>query len=73
LIGPDQDLPDAIRVRHGRNSQGKVLHYYLNFSGTEQSFPYPYANGADLLTNAFISKRQTIKIAPWDLVLVAEH
>jgi beta-galactosidase len=73
LTGPDQDLPDMIKVRHGRNSQGKVLHYYLNFSGGEQSFVYAYANGADLLTNASISKGQTIKIAPWDLALVAEH
>ena len=73
LTGPDQDLPDVVKVRHGRNSQGNMLHYYLNFSGSKQSFVYPYADATDLLTNASISKGQTVTIGPWDLAIVAEH
>jgi beta-galactosidase len=73
LTGPDQSLPPEVKVRHGRNSQGKTLHYYLNFSGTMQSFAYPYSNGADLLTNNSITKGQTIKLSPWDLTIVCEH
>src|ERR1700757_2262079 len=51
LTGPDQNLPATVKVRHGRNALGKLLHYYLNFSREEQSFAYPYGDGSDLLTN----------------------
>ena len=32
LAGPDQQLPPAVRVRHGANRLGKRLHYYFNYS-----------------------------------------
>jgi beta-galactosidase len=72
LTGPDQNLPKEIKVRHGRNRQAKSLHYYLNFSGDQQSFVYPYSDGIDLLTNTSIKKGQTVKLGPWDLIVVLE-
>ena len=72
LTGPDQDLPPAVKVRHGRNRQGKLLHYYFNFSGDEEPFVYPYENGVDLLTNKPVNKGQTVRLAPWDLIIVSE-
>ena len=73
LTGPDQTLPAAVKVRHGRNAQGKLLHYYLNFSGEEQSFPYPYGNGSDLLTDTSLRDGQALKLKPWNLAIVAEQ
>ena len=73
LTGPDQNLPAAVKVRHGRNAQGKLLHYYLNFSGDEQSASYTYGNGSDLLTGASLKPGQTLKLKPWDLAIVAEQ
>lgn len=73
LTGPDQDLPDAVRVRHGRNSQGKALHYYLNFSGTAQTVTYPYGAGTDLPTNQSISNSDALKLNPWDLAIIEER
>ena len=73
LTGPDQTLPATVKVRHGRNAQGKLLHYYLNFSGEEQSFPYPYGNGSDLLTNTSLRDGQALKLKAWDLAIVAEQ
>jgi beta-galactosidase len=73
LTGPDQDLPDAIRVRHGRNSQGKVVHYYLNFSDKEQTVSYPHGNGRDLLTSNSVSRGDALKLNPWDLAIVKEQ
>jgi beta-galactosidase len=73
LTGPDQNLPTAVRVRHGHNSQGKALHYYLNFSSTEQNASYVYGNGVDLLTGAPVSKTNAIKLAAWDLAIVEER
>ncbi len=73
LTGPDQRLPDVVKVRHGRSASGKLLHYYLNFSGQEQSFPFPYANGSDLLTNRPTQRGRTLTLRPWDLAIVAEE
>jgi len=73
LSGADQNLPPAVKVRHGRNGQGTLLHYYLNFSGDQQSFPYAYNNGEDLLTGHRVAKQQTVTLKPWDLAIVAEQ
>jgi beta-galactosidase len=73
LTGPDQDLPNAVKIRHGRNSQGKALHYYLNFSGKEQTASYSYGDGSDLLTANAVSKGAALKIRPWDLAIIEER
>ena len=73
LSGPDQNLPEPVKVRHGRNGQNRLLHYYLNFSAQDQSFAYPYGNGLDLLGGSRINGGQTLKLKPWDLAVVAEQ
>jgi len=73
LAGPDMELPEAVRVRHGRNARGKLLHYYLNFSGAVQKFLYPYAAGTDLLTGAATPRGKTVTLTPWDVAIVAEQ
>src|SRR6266536_1400049 len=73
LTGPDQNLPAAVKVRHGRNAQGKLLHYYLNFSGQEQSLSYSYGDGSDLLTDNRVRQGQGVKLKPWDLAIIAER
>jgi len=72
LTGPDQDLPAEVKVRHGRNGRGKLLHYYLNFSGAEQAISYPYQNATDLLTGNELRKGSALKLKPWDLAIIAE-
>jgi beta-galactosidase len=72
LTGPDQQLPNEVKVRHGRGGQGKLLHYYFNFSGANQEFVYPYAAGTDLTTNHRISTSEKVTLKPWDLAIVAE-
>jgi beta-galactosidase len=73
LNGPDQSLPDVVKVRHGRNAQGQLLHYYLNFSPEEQSFSYPYGGGSDLLTDNPLRQGQALTLKPWDLAIVVER
>jgi beta-galactosidase len=71
LAGPDQQLPAAVRVRHGVNRLGKRLHYYFNYSSELKSFAYPYAAGKDLLTGSAIT--QSITLKPWDVAIVEEE
>jgi beta-galactosidase len=73
LSGPDQNLQGSVRVRHGRNRQGKLLHYYLNFSGEERNVSYPYGDGFDLLTGAAVRSGHALRLKPWDLVIMTEQ
>jgi beta-galactosidase len=73
LTGPDQQLPAEVRVKHARNRQGKVLHFYLNYSSTPQMVPYPYASGTNLLSqNGSVAHGQSLLLQPWDLAIVEE-
>jgi beta-galactosidase len=73
MNGPDQQLSPALKVRHGRNRGGRLLHYYLNFSGAEQIVAYAYAKGVDLITGDLVQHGKDLKIGPWDLVIVGEQ
>jgi len=72
LAGPDQDLPPAVKVRHGRNSAGTTLHYYFNFSGDQQMVSYPHNNGFDLLTGTSVHRGQAVNLEPWNLAIIKE-
>ena len=72
LAGADQTLPASVRVKHGVNRSGKTIHYYMNYSAESQTFPYPYAEGSDLLTQSAIAHSQQIVLKPWDLTIIEE-
>jgi beta-galactosidase len=72
IAGPDQNLPASLRAKHGTNRNGKIIHYYLNYSSAEQTFGYSHKNGTDLLSQAAIASSQRITLKPWDLVIVEE-
>jgi beta-galactosidase len=72
LTGPDQELPAAVRVKHGTNRNGKMIHYYMNYSSDLQTFKYAYKLGEDLLTNTTVAPSQTVTLKPWDLAILEE-
>jgi beta-galactosidase len=73
LNDSEEKLPDAVKVRHGRNRQGKLFRYYFNYSGQEQSVRYSHGSGSDLLTGASIAQGQILRLKPWDLAIVSEQ
>jgi beta-galactosidase len=72
LVGPDQELPATVRVKHGTNRSGKTIHYYLNYSSDPQTFKYPHKVGEDLLTKTTVAPSQTVTLKPWDLAILEE-
>jgi beta-galactosidase len=72
LTSPDQQLPEAVHVKHGTNREGKQLHYYLNYSSDSQTIQYPYATGHDLLTGIAITPNKPVTLKPWDLAIIEE-
>jgi beta-galactosidase len=73
LAGPDQQLPAPVHVKHGTNRNGKIIHYFMNYSGAPQTFAYAYRAGEDLLGQGGVSASQRITLKPWDLVIIEEH
>jgi beta-galactosidase len=73
LTGADQQLPEAVRVRHGINRQGKRVHYYFNYSDGSKSFAYSYAAGNDLLTGSAVTRGQSLALKPWDVAIIEEE
>lgn len=66
----DVALPDKIKVKHGVSNSGKNLHFYYNFSAIEQSFPYQYGDGVNLLTNLPIQKGKSLTLKAWDVAVL---
>jgi beta-galactosidase len=69
----DEKLPHSIRVRKGRNGQGKLLRYYFNFSGAEEHFSYAHSPGVDLSTGSAIAQGAAMSLRPWGVAIVAER
>ncbi len=70
LTSSDQDLPQPVRVKHSISGEGKPVHFYLNYSGEQQSFQYPYSGGIDLLLDKPVQSGTTMVLKPWDLAIV---
>jgi beta-galactosidase len=73
LSDSDQDLPEAVRVRHGRNRQGQLLYYYFNYSGQPQTVHYSHGRGSELLSGDAVAQGQTLTLKPWDLAIIQER
>jgi beta-galactosidase len=72
IARPDTELPGVVHARHGVNSNGKRIDYYLNYSSEPQGFAYPVAGGVDLPTGHKVAKGERVTIAPWDVLIVEE-
>jgi len=73
LTGPDQNLPAAITVKHGTSNAGKPMRFYLNYSGDEQKFEYPYGTGSDVITGKAVEASAEVTLGPWDLMVIEER
>jgi beta-galactosidase len=72
LLGEDQSVPATVRVKHGKNRNGKILHFYLNYSSAPQTVNYTYGAGTDLLSQSTVGHTQQLTLMPWDAAIVEE-
>jgi beta-galactosidase len=72
LMGPDQKLPAAVRVKHGASRAGKRMHYYFNFSAGPQQIVYSYGAGRELLSNHAIDRGTSVALEPWGVAIVEQ-
>ncbi|MGC4054086.1 MAG: Beta-galactosidase C-terminal domain [Paludibaculum sp.] len=73
LDSPDRQLPATVHVKHGTGNSGHAIHYYFNYSGSPQSFAYPYSGAVDLLTGKTVAKSQQVTVPAWDVIIAEER
>ncbi|MGB9612199.1 MAG: beta-galactosidase trimerization domain-containing protein, partial [Bryobacteraceae bacterium] len=71
LTGPDQKLPAPVRVKHG-TAGGRKLHFYLNYSSSEQTFPYSYGAAEEVLTGKKAAPGESLQLGPWGVAIFRE-
>src|SRR5947209_13646171 len=62
-------LPQPVHVSNGTSAAGTRMHYFLNYSGEAQTFPYAYGGGADVLNGKVYAKAAIMTLQPWDLAI----
>ncbi|MEH7494470.1 beta-galactosidase [Neobacillus niacini] len=72
LWGVNQELSFPLIIKEGMNQEGKLLHYYFNYSEEQHSFTYPHQQGRELLTESKVETGQTLDIEPWGFVIIEE-
>ncbi|MFD2935753.1 beta-galactosidase [Spirosoma flavum] len=72
IWGADQAIAFPLITKSGVNKQGKVVHYYFNYSATASSLNYPHSNGVELLSNEPITKSKALALEPWGVKVVVE-
>ena len=73
LFGIEQQLSFPVITKKGVNQNGRMVHYYFNYSATAQSFNYPYNSSKELITNKAISKNATLQLPPWGVMIIEEN
>jgi len=68
----DAGLPAGVKVKHAVLADGSPVHAFFNFSGQVHEFIYPYRDGTDLLTGRAVAKSRSVRLPPWDLVIIKE-
>jgi beta-galactosidase len=68
----DAALPAPVKARHGILQDGKIVHFYFNFSSRPQEFSYDYGDGMQMLSRRPASAFQKITLPPWDLAIIKE-
>jgi beta-galactosidase len=73
LLGPDQKLPAKVQVKHGTAKDGKLVHYYFNFSSGPQRITYGYGAGKELLSDRAAARDSALTLEPWGVAIVAQE
>lgn len=72
LWGTDQQLQFPLITKSGINGQGKIIHYYFNYSAMPASFTYPYKAGKELISGASISSNAKVDLEGWGFKIIEE-
>lgn len=69
ISSENRDLYPVV-VKTGRNDEGKMIRYYLNYSSEEKKVPYRYNDGVELLSEKQLHRNDAIVLEPWGAAIV---
>jgi len=72
LWSVDQELAFPLVTKSGTNQQGKVVHYYFNYSAHPATFRYLHGAGGDLLSERAVLKGSEQQLPAWGVMIVLE-
>ena len=72
LFEAHERLEFPLITRKGTNDAGRRVHFYFNYSNTQQEFTYQFSDAEDLSQGIFIKKGDRIVVKPWDFVIIEE-
>jgi beta-galactosidase len=72
LWGIDQQLYFPLITKSGVNRNGKMIHYYFNYSPSPVTFAYPYRNGKELLSDEIMVNNKQVNLPAWGVNIVEE-
>ena len=57
-------------IRKGRNTVGKTIRFYFNYSAEKQTVAYEHRTGTDLLTGKPVNSGEFLSIEPWNFRII---
>jgi len=72
LWGKDQQLYFPLITKSGINNNGKMIHYYFNYSSSPATYTYLYKNGKELLSNEIMDTNKQVTLPAWGVNIVEE-
>ncbi len=73
VIGLEQLIKFPLIGKHMWDANGDRLHFYMNYSMSEQRFTYPHASGKELFSGKSIEQSKNVTLKPWDVIVIAEN
>ena len=72
ISDPDDQLSWPLIVKSGTNDYKKGVHFYYNYSSEEKELEYSHGSGKELISEQPVAKGETLKIDPWDVLIIEE-
>jgi beta-galactosidase len=72
LWGIDQQLYFPLITKSGVNKNGKLIHYYFNYSSSPVTFTYLYKNGKELLSDEIMVNNKQVTLQAWGVIIAEE-
>jgi len=73
IKNPDHQFAWPLIAKSGVNDEGKILHFYYNYSSDPLEFTYPHDSGKELVEAKSVKNGETLTIAPWDIIIIEEN
>ena len=65
-------VPATVRTRNALDSEGKSLHFLMNFTSQPARLTYPGPAAEELLSGRSLAAGQAVQIGPWDLLIARD-